>query len=183
MTHHNAHSRLALVMIDIQNGVLSLPLAHDPDHLVQRAAQLVSLFHHNELPVVAVNVAGRPSGRTDQVQAHVDMSGRWSELDSRLPLKADDIYVTKHCWGAFTQSTLHQQLQFAGVNQIALVGVSTSIGVESTARQAFDLGYNVLCLTDVMTDVHLDNHLYSCEHIFPRLGEVIESATLISQMN
>jgi nicotinamidase-related amidase len=52
-----------------------------------------------------------------------------------------------------------------------LVGIATSIGVESTARSAYDLGYNVTLVVDAITDRNADAHRHSIEKIFPRLGE------------
>ncbi len=66
---------------------------------------------------------------------------------------------------------LHQQLQALGVTQVVIVGIATSIGVESTARQAFELGYHVTLCTDAMTDLNLDNHQHAINAIFPRLAE------------
>jgi len=74
-------------------------------------------------------------------------------------------------WGAFTGTPLDQILRRAGVTQVVLGGISTSIGVESTARAAHELGYNVGLVTDAMTDLSLEAHRHSIEAIFPRLGE------------
>ena len=41
----------------------------------------------------------------------------------------------------------------------------------STARQAYDKGYNVVLVTDAMTDRAADAHRHSVEKIFPRIGE------------
>jgi nicotinamidase-related amidase len=49
--------------------------------------------------------------------------------------------------------------------------VATSLGVESTARSAYDYGYNVVLVVDAMTDRDADAHRHSVEKIFPRLGE------------
>jgi nicotinamidase-related amidase len=54
---------------------------------------------------------------------------------------------------------------------VVLVGVATSIGVESTARFAHELGFNVTFAVDAMTDMNLDAHTNSIARIFPRLGE------------
>jgi nicotinamidase-related amidase len=66
---------------------------------------------------------------------------------------------------------LNDALRARGVTQIVLTGVATSIGVESTARSAYDLGYNVALVVDAMTDRDGDAHRYSVEKIFPRLGQ------------
>ncbi len=62
-----------------------------------------------------------------------------------------------------------------GVTQVVLTGVATSIGVESTARSAYDLGYNVTLVVDAMTDRDADAHRHSVEKIFPRLGETAKT--------
>ena len=52
-----------------------------------------------------------------------------------------------------------------------LAGVATSIGVESTARYAYELGFNITLAVDAMTDLNADCHHNSITRIFPRLGE------------
>ena len=73
--------------------------------------------------------------------------------------------------GAFFGTSLDAILRKAGVTQIVLAGISTSIGVESTARAAHELGYNVALVTDAMTDRSAEAHRHTVETIFPRLGE------------
>jgi nicotinamidase-related amidase len=82
-----------------------------------------------------------------------------------------DHLITKQRWGAFLGTSLDDCLRQRGVTQILLAGVATSIGVESTARSAYDLGYHVALVIDAMTDRDADAHRYSVEKIFPRLGE------------
>jgi len=80
--------------------------------------------------------------------------------------------LTKHRVGAFLGTALDELLRERGVTQIFLGGVSTSVGVESTARSAYDLGYNVVFVSDAMTDMNEDAHTKRVEIMFPRLGEV-----------
>jgi nicotinamidase-related amidase len=86
-----------------------------------------------------------------------------------------DHLVTKQRWGAFLGTTLDDTLRQRGVTQIILTGVATSAGVESTARSAHDLGYNVTLVVDAMTDLDADSHRHSVEKIFPRLGETAKT--------
>src|SRR6202042_3218112 len=95
----------------------------------------------------------------------------WTELVPELEQHPGDHTVTKQRWGAFLGTTLDDYLRQRGVTQIVLTGVATSIGVESTARSAYDLGYNVTLVVDAMTDRDADAHRHSVEKIFPRLGE------------
>ena len=82
-----------------------------------------------------------------------------------------DAVVTKHNWGAFHGTDLDVQLRRRGVTQIVLTGIATSIGVESTARAAYEHGYHVTVVTDAVGDRSLEAHENSVSHIFPRLGE------------
>jgi nicotinamidase-related amidase len=49
--------------------------------------------------------------------------------------------------------------------------VATSGGVEATARQAYELGFNVTLALDAMTDLREEAQEYSIRSVFPRLGE------------
>jgi nicotinamidase-related amidase len=75
---------------------------------------------------------------------------------------------------------LDELLRLHGVTQIVLTGVATSIGVESTARSAYDLGYNVTLVVDAMTDRDADAHRHSVEQIFPRLGETAKTDDVLN---
>jgi nicotinamidase-related amidase len=61
--------------------------------------------------------------------------------------------------------------------------VATSIGVETTARQAFELGYNVTLATDAMTDMNESAHENSVSRIFPRLGETGTATDVIALLD
>ncbi|PTB22707.1 hydrolase [Trinickia symbiotica] len=163
--------KTALVVIDLQNGILSYPTVHPVSGVVANAASLADAFRRHRLPVVLVNVAGGAPGRAEQSRKLSDLPADWTELAAELNRQPDDYTVTKCTWGAFTNTNLDDYLRTRGVTQIVLCGVSTSIGVESTARFAYELGYNVTLATDAMTDTNADAHANSVTRIFPRLGE------------
>ncbi len=79
--------------------------------------------------------------------------------------------MVKQTWGAFANSDLEAQLKARGVTQVVVTGVATSIGVESTARQAYEAGFNVTLVVDAMTDLRPEAHDRSIGLVFPRLGE------------
>ena len=161
----------ALVSIDLQKGVVGLPAAHPMEEIVGRTAQLARAFRERGLPVALVNVSGMAPGRIDHVRHRMEFPPDWTDLAPELGRQPGDILVTKQRWGAFLGTDLHDRLQQRGVTQIVLTGVATGIGVESTARSAYDLGYNVALVTDAMTDMDITVHKHSVEMIFPRLGE------------
>jgi nicotinamidase-related amidase len=95
----------------------------------------------------------------------------FTDLLPELNKQPGDIVVTKQTWGAFPSTDLESQLKAKGVTQVVLVGVATGTGVESTARQAYEHGFNVTLAIDAMTDARPEAHAYSLAHVFPRLGE------------
>jgi nicotinamidase-related amidase len=135
--------RTALVVIDLQNGVVGMPTKpYTPTEVVARTVELAD---------------ARPEG--------------WDTLVEDLAGHPEDIVVTKRDWGAFHGTDLDLQLRRRGVTQIVLTGIATSIGVESTARAAHEHGYHVTLATDAMADRDDASHRHSIERIFPRLGE------------
>ena len=163
--------KTALIVIDLQRGIVSRPAAHPIDGVVKHAAALAEAFRGHGLPVVLVNVAGGPPGRTEQPRAHGEFPAGWTDLIPELNRQPQDHVVTKHTPGAFTNTGLEAHLRALGVTQVVIVGVATSNGVEVTARQAYELGFNVTLATDAMTDMHADAHAYSVTRVFPRIGE------------
>lgn len=161
----------ALVVIDLQKGIVGLPTVHPAGEIIDRTAQLARAFRERGLPVVLVNVTGPAPGRTDAGIPKFSFPADWTELVPELEQHPDDHIVTKQRWGAFHGTSLDDYLRRRGVTQVVLTGIATSIGVESTARSAYDLGYNVALVVDAMTDLNADAHRHCVEKIFPRLGE------------
>ncbi|MGU7778730.1 isochorismatase family protein [Burkholderia sp. PU8-34] len=161
----------ALIVIDLQKGITALTTAHPAADVIRQAAVLADAFRRRGLPVVLVNVAGGAPGRTEHAGLSSPLPDDWTDLVPELNRHPHDHVVTKRTWGAFTGTGLDAHLKAAGVTQIVLAGIATSIGVESTARQAHELGYNVTLAVDAMTDLNADAHANSIARIFPRLGE------------
>jgi nicotinamidase-related amidase len=92
-------------------------------------------------------------------------------LIPELDRQPGDIVVTKRTWGAFANTDLEAQLKSKGVTQVVITGVATGAGVESTARQAYEQGFNVTLAVDAMTDLRSEAHAYCLTNVFPRLGE------------
>jgi len=172
----------ALVLIDLQKGIVALPTAHAAPEIVARCRQLADAFRAQALPVVLVNVAGAAPGRAEQVRKASGNAPDWAELVADLGRQGSDHAVTKRTWGAFTGTGLDAYLRGRGVSHVVIAGIATSIGVESTARQAHELGYNVSLAVDAMTDTNADAHHNSVTRIFPRLGETGTAGEIIARL-
>jgi nicotinamidase-related amidase len=161
----------ALLLIDLQKGIISLPTAHPTAEVVTHARRLADVFRRHGLPVVLVNVSGGAPGRAEQMRSTQGFPAGWTELVPELNQQPSDHTVTKQTWGAFSNTGLNEHLKKLGVTQVVIAGVATSSGVESTARQAHELGFHVTLPIDAMTDMNADAHLNSTTRVFPRLGE------------
>lgn len=163
---------IALIVVDLQKGLIGLPVIHSIDVIVERTRALADAFREHGLPVVLVNVAGGAPGRTEQPPRQTGpRPDGWTDLIPELNRQPGDIVITKRTWGAFASTGLETQLKALGVTQVVILGVATGTGVESTARQPYEQGFNVTLAIDAMTDTRAEAHDYSVKNIFPRLGE------------
>lgn len=163
--------KTALIIIDLQKGVVGMPGVHPINGVVKQASRLTDAFRRHGLPVVLVNVDGGAPGRAEQTRSTRDLPPGWTDLVPELNQQKGDHIVTKQTWGAFTNTGLEKHLKDLGITQVVIAGVATSIGVESTARHAHENGFHVTLATDAMTDLNPDAHNNSITRIFPRLGE------------
>jgi nicotinamidase-related amidase len=169
----------ALVLIDLQNGVLSRPLAPvSADELLERGKALAEKFRAAGAPVVLVNAKPPLDGPERQVDEPSALPKVLpSGFADLLPGLAEpgDILITKSTWGAFFRTDLDAELKSRGIRTIVLGGVATHIGVEATARQAWELGYELVIASDVTTSLAVEPHEGTMRHIFPRIGRVADA--------
>jgi nicotinamidase-related amidase len=173
--HHTA-----LVVIDLQRGILMrTPSPHAGQDVVVRAASLARELRAAGGTVVWVRVTPSPDGK-DMLQPPTDVPAvmpserpaDWAELVPDLDRRPEDLVITKRQWGAFYGTELDLQLRRRGVDTIILCGISTNIGVESTARDAFERGYRQVFVEDATSARSAEEHASVMATTFPRIGQV-----------
>lgn len=179
-------SRTALVLIDLQHGIVGLPLQPvTGDEIVSRARRCAERFRAAGAPVVLVNVDFGP-GFVDAPAQVVDAPGRgagtvlpenWAALVDDLA-QPGDLRITKRQWGAFTGTSLEQQLRRRGIDTIVLGGISTNFGVESTARHAWELGFAVVLAQDLCASSLAEMHHLTIQHVLPRIARITDAESL-----
>ncbi|MFJ6216920.1 isochorismatase family protein [Streptomyces sp. NPDC092296] len=174
----------ALVVIDLQKGIVSARADHPVTAVVRQATHLAAEFRRHGLPVVLVNVTGGAPGRTEAgwSGSSAALPTGWADLIDELDVQPTDHLITKRRRSAFHDTGLDTLLRDLGVTQIVLAGIATSSGVESTARSASDHGYHVVLATDAMSDPDADAHRHSIERVFPKLGETATTAEVIDMV-
>jgi nicotinamidase-related amidase len=172
----------ALIIVDLQKGIVGYPFIHPIDGIVDRSRALLDAFRKHGLPVVLVNVAGFAPGRTERPRRSEPLPPEWADLIPELDQQPSDLVVTKRTWGAFANTDLEDRLKTLGVTQVVITGVATGTGVESTARQAYEHGFNVTLAVDAMTDANPEAHGYSIHTVFPKLGETGTAQEIIDRL-
>jgi nicotinamidase-related amidase len=160
--------KTALIVVDLQKGIVGSPFIHPVADVIEHTQGLLAAFREFHLPVVLVNVAGGAPGRTEQPRRLATFAEGFADFIPELDHRPDDIVMTKRIWGAFASTDLEAQLKTHGVTQVV---ITAGTGVEATARQAYEAGFNVTLATDAMTDLRPEAHAYSLAHVFLSLGE------------
>lgn len=176
----------ALVLIDLQVGIISRELApySGPDALAAGKA-LAEKFRAAGAKVVLVNVGFAPDF-ADALRQPVDepmqrppggfLAG-WNDLAEGLA-QPGDILVTKKQWGAFHGTDLDLQMRRRGITTLVIAGIATNFGVESTVRQAWELGYAVVVPEDACTTMSAELHGFAVRGVFPRVSRVVKCADI-----
>jgi nicotinamidase-related amidase len=141
------------------------------------------------MPVFLVRVSSS-SDQKDRLSPATDtswsgagkMPDDWSEIVPELLPGASDFIITKKQWGAFYGTELDLQLRRRKIDTIVLCGISTNIGVESTARFAYEYGYNQIFAEDAMSSQSEEEHIHSIEKIFPRIGLVRNTKEILESL-
>jgi nicotinamidase-related amidase len=163
--------KTALLVIDLQMAAVNAQLAHPVKDVIANVTSLMEAFREHRLPIVLVNVAGTPAGRNERGAAGFALSEEMTRLIGELGHHPDNVLITKNAWSAFSGTGLTDKLHAAGVTQVVITGIATSVGVESTARDAHGDGFHVSLPVDAMTDPAANSHDHSVTHIFPQLAE------------
>jgi len=173
--------KTALVVIDLQKGIVSRETApYTTTQVIQNASKLVNSFTEKGAFIVLVRVSSidgkdmlKPN--TDLKMNSVKLPEGWDSLVPELANAKNAHVITKRNWGAFYGTELDLQLRRRGIDTIVLCGVSTGIGVDTTAREAYQHGYHQIFVEDAMAASTKEEHDYVCKHILPRIGKVCTS--------
>jgi len=183
-------SKTALVVIDLQKGIVGRQTPpHASDLVVKNAAALAEACRRNGMPVFLVRVALSPDGKNalhpvaDAPMQFQKSPPDWTEIVAEIGPKPGDLVITKRQWGAFYGTELDLEFRRRGITTIVLCGISTNIGVESTARFAYELGYNQIFAEDAMSALSAEEHMLTVTKIFPRIGLVRKIEDILADLS
>ncbi|MFI5695620.1 isochorismatase family protein [Kribbella sp. NPDC051586] len=166
--------RTALILIDLMPRIVALETApHSGPAVLERSVALAAATRKAGGLVVNVRVE-RPG---------VDVQPEGSGFAPTAEPQPGDLEIVKRAIGAFGRTSLDAELQSRGIANVALAGIATNFGVESTARAASDLGYETFFITDAMTGLDEHAHNFALSYAFPRIGETCTTEEFLKALS
>ena len=183
-------ARTALVIIDLQKGITRFEgTPYSTPGVIANCVSLLTAAREAGAQPVLVHVSFAPNGADalrvtsdEPMRAGGQMPPDWSDLIPDLNQQPGDIVILKRQWGAFYGTGLELQLHRRGLTTIILCGVATEFGVESTARDAYERGFEQVFAEDAMTARSAESHTNAIKHIFPRMGRVRSTAEIVAAL-
>jgi nicotinamidase-related amidase len=178
----------ALVVIDLQKGIASRTTEpHDAATVIANAAMLAAAFRKAGMPVFLVHVAISGPERLatiadEQWTAPANLPADWSEFVDEMKPQEKDVVIAKKQWGAFYGTELDLQLRRRGIKTIVLCGIATNYGVESTARFAYEYGYQQIFAEDAMSSLTEEMHACAISFVFKRMGRVRSTGEILKAL-
>jgi nicotinamidase-related amidase len=182
--------RTAIVVIDLQRGVVGhATQPHPAATVVANTAAILRAARRAGATPILVHVGGPLDGpdrlrpTTDQTMRPLDpLPPDWSELVPELERAPGDLVILKRQWGAFYGTDLDLQLRRRELTTLVLCGIATEYGVESTARDAFERGFEQVFVSDGMSALSTQAHEHCLTRIFPRMGRVRDTRTVVAAL-
>ncbi|MGP7815576.1 hydrolase [Niallia sp. 01092] len=180
--------KTALVVIDLQKWLGNQYAPYSAEQVIHNASALADSFRKTGAFVSLVRVSSKdmkdiPHPKLDIAPPPLNMPNGWDEFVQELNVSKSDHIVTKKQWGAFYGTDLDLQLRRRGIDTIVLCGIATGLGVDTTAREAFMHGYNLIFSIDAMTGFSQEEHDHVKNFIFPRIGKIRTTSEIIKSMN
>lgn len=182
-------STTALVLIDLQKGILDYPTEpHSSSAVLSNAVRMAESFRAHGGQVVLVHVGFSADGGdalnvpTDASRSSSERPDDWMEFPAELGPKGNDIVINKKQWGAFYGTELDLQLRRCGIDTLVMGGIATNFGVESTARDAYERSYAQIFAKDSMAGLSEEAHNFAINNILPRIGRVRSTDAILEAL-
>ena len=179
----------ALVLIDLQNGIVGRQLApYSGTDVVAAGAKLANAVRSAGGVVVYVHVLVNEvlalNADKSMPRPKEPFPPEASELVEGAGYQQEkkDVLITKRQWDAFYATNLDQVLRRRGVKTVILAGIATNFGVESTARSAQARGYDLVFAEDAMTTMAVEMHTFAVETLFPIIGRVRKTDEIVQAL-
>lgn len=181
--------RTALVAIDLQKGIVANSTAPHASADVVACSRAIADALRAAGGIVVLVTVDFHKGFADALAQPADISSPrspdgppadFAEIVPDLGAHDGDLRIVKRQWGAFYGTELDLQMRRRGIDTIILTGIATHMGVESTARSAWEHGYRLIFAEDAMASFTDMLHAFPIAHVFPRLGHVRKANAIVA---
>jgi ureidoacrylate peracid hydrolase len=166
----SAYLNFGLIIVDIQNGIVSKGGSYDKlgmntveyRKIIPAVQELLSFCRSKNIPIFYTEAVRETSGidlllnvhrilpRTREERLKIPICVRDADIIDEIKPNEKDHIIIKRRDSAFQDTELRVWLQSVGINTLIFCGVDTSICVEASLRDGFNLGYNVILILDAL---------------------------------
>jgi len=183
----------ALLVIDMQNdfchedGYLSRERDYKVDYAVDvadRIAQLTASLRPLGVHIVWVRSIYdfkylTPAYQVKRGEEGCCLENSWGADYFRIAPADGDVVIDKHSFSGFHDTRLHEELQKKGIRTLVLTGVATNVCVDSTLREGFFLGYNIVLAEDCVGSNSKAGHEGTLATVRNNIGTVASSEEIL----
>ncbi len=187
----------ALLVIDMQNGFVSKGGSYDLmglniskySDVVPSLKRLIAFCRKVKIPIFYSQAVREESGIDLLTRSHrilpksreerikrrpICIRGSWdAEIVEELKPNFDDHVVIKRRDSVFQDTEVEVWLRSLGIDSIIFAGIDTSICVESSLRDAFNHGYDIILISDATSSNNLNHYNSTLDNIRNYYGLVM----------
>jgi ureidoacrylate peracid hydrolase len=188
----------ALIVVDMQNGFVAKGGSYDRigmntplyREIIPKLNDLIEFCRAMEIPVFYTEAVKESSGidmltkvhnflpksRQERLKVPICIRGTWDGVTiDELKPKENDPVVIKRRDSAFQDTELRVWLQSLGINLLVFTGIDTSICVETSLRDGFNIGYDVMIISDATASGNKRHYETTLERVRDYYGLVMDS--------
>jgi ureidoacrylate peracid hydrolase len=198
--------KFGLVVIDMQNGFVSKDGSYDHlgmniqeyQKIIPKVKELIIFCRDKKIPIFYTEAVREASGidlltrfhrllplaREERLKVPITVRDTWDAqtIDEIKPAE-NDLIVIKRRDGAFQDTELRVWLQSEGINTLVFCGVDTSICVETSLREAFNIGYDVILVSDCTASGNKRHYETTLERVRDYYGLVLDTERFYKLIN
>ncbi|MGD1835424.1 MAG: cysteine hydrolase family protein [Nitrososphaeraceae archaeon] len=203
MSNTKYFPNFALIVIDVQNGFVSRNGSYDLlglnitnyQKVIPKIKNLVSLCRNLKIPIFYTQAVREGSGidlltkthkilpksRSERIKRRpICVRGTWDAriIDEIKPSQKDHV-VIKRRDSAFQDTETEVWLRSLNVNTLIFCGIDTSICVETSLRDGFNRGYDVILVSDCTASNNSRHYQTTIEHVKEYYGIVMTMKEVI----
>ena len=155
----------ALLIIDVQVGIIDGFHAYRGPEVLEQINKLLSKARASNMPIIYIQHDGETGHPLE-----VGTEG-W-QIHPEIKPHEEDLIIRKSASDSFFETTLQRELEARGVKHLIVTGCMTEYCVDTTARRAISMGYDVTLVSDVHTTI--DNKVLTAAQIIAHHNALLD---------